>query len=79
MSGHMPGFGDPATWPPIGNHGDPRTADDEPKSEVEISQDLIDGVRSRIDAAETAVFRRDWQAFRIAMLDAHNLAGSLFQ
>lgn len=77
MSGHMPGFGDPATWPPIGNHGDPRN-EDEPKSELERSQDLLDEVRGCLDVAETAVFRRDWQSFRIAMLDAHNLSGSLW-
>ena len=74
---HMPGFGDSVTWPAIGNHGDPRN--DEPVDEVDQAHDLMGEIREQIDRAEAAVFRRDWQAFRIAMLDAHNLAGSLFQ
>lgn len=78
MSSHMPGFGDAATWPPMGNHGDPRR-DDEPADEVEQAQDLMGEIREQIDRAEAAVCRRDWQTYRLAILNAHDLAGSLFQ
>ena len=74
---HMPGFGDAATWPAIGNHGDPRN--DEPADEVDQAQDLMGEIREQIDRAEAAVCRRDWQTYRIAILNAHDLAGSLFQ
>lgn len=78
MSGHMPGFGDNATWPAIGNHGDPR-CDDEPKSEVDQALDLIAEIREQMDRAEASVCRRNEDAFRIAILNAHDLSGSLFQ
>ena len=78
MSGHMPGFGDSATWPAIGNHGDPRN-DDEPADEVEQAQDLMGEIREQIDRAEKAVFSREWETYRVAILNAHDLAGSLFQ
>lgn len=74
---HMSGFGDPETWPAIGNPGDPRN--DEPVDEVEQAQDLMGEIREQIDRAEAAVCRRDWQTYRIAILNAHDLAGSLFQ
>ena len=77
MMGHMSGFGDPETWPAIGNPGDPRN--DEPADEVEQAQDLMGEIREQIDRAEAAVCRRDWQTYRIAILNAHDLAGSLFQ
>jgi hypothetical protein len=73
----MPGFGDSATWPAIGNHGDPRN-DDEPADEVEQAQDLMGEIREQIDRAEKAVFSREWETYRIAMLNAHDLAGSLW-
>ena len=76
MSSHMPGFGDAATWPPIGNHGDPRN--DEPVDEVEQAQGLMGEIREQIDRAEAAVCRRDWQTYRIAILNVHDLAGSLW-
>jgi hypothetical protein len=73
----MPGFGDSATWPAIGNHGDPRN-DDEPADEVEQAQDLMGEIREQIDRAEKAVFSREWETYRIAILNAHDLAGSLW-
>ena len=75
--GHMSGFGDPETWPDIGNQGDPRN--DEPVDEVDQAQDLMGEIREQIDRAEAAVCRRDWQTYRIAILNVHDLAGSLFQ
>lgn len=75
---HIPGFGDSATWPAIGNPGDPRN-DVEPVYEVEQAKDLMGEIREQIDSAEAAVCRRDWQTYRIAILNAHDLAGSLFQ
>lgn len=74
---HIPGFGDSATWPAIGNPGDPRN--DEPVDEVDQAQDLMGEIREQIDRAEAAVCRRDWQTYRIAIINAHDLAGSLFQ
>lgn len=77
MMGHMSGFGDPETRPAIGNPGDPRN-DDDPVDEVEQAQDLMGEIREQIDRAEAAVYRRDWQTYRIAILNAHDLAGSLW-
>lgn len=76
---NMPGFGDSATWPPIGAHGDPRLSGPEPADEVEQAQDLMGEIRKEIDRAESAVCSRDRETYRIAMLNAHDLAGSLFQ
>ena len=76
MSSHMPGFGDAATWPPMGNHGDPRN--DEPVDEVEQAQGLMGEIREQIDRAEAAVCRRDWKTYRLAILNVHDLAGSLW-
>lgn len=78
MSGHMPGFGDSATWPAIGNHGDPRN-DDEPVDEVDKAQNLIAEIRKELDRAERAVFKRDDEDYSLAMLNVHDLAGSLFE
>ena len=76
--GDLPGFGDEATWPACcGTSGDPRIAGHEPRDEVEESQDLIAEIREQLDRAEAAVFRRDWPTYRLAMLKAHDLAGSL--
>ena len=44
---------------------------------MEESQDLIAEIREQLDRAEAAVFKRDWQTYRLAMLNAHDLAGSL--
>ena len=78
--GDLPGFGDEATWPAYcGAHGDPRLSGPEPADEVEQAQDLMGEIREQIDRAEAAVCRRDWQTYRLAILNAHDLAGSLFQ
>lgn len=74
---HVPGFGDSSTWPAIGHHGDPRN--DEPVDEVDQAQDLMGEIREQIDRAEAAVCRRDWQNYRIAILNVHDLSRSLFQ
>ncbi len=77
--GDLPGFGDEATWPKFcGASGDPRLAGSVPRDEVEESQDLLAEIREQIDRAEAAVFRRDWPTYRLAMLNAHDLAGSLW-
>ena len=44
---------------------------------MEESQDLIAEIREQLDRAEAAVFKPDWQTYRLAMLNAHDLAGSL--
>ena len=76
MSGHLPGFGDPATWPAIGNHGDPRN-DDEPKSEIEDAIEFLDQAKRYVDDAEAAIFRRDWQEYELAKLNLYELAGGM--
>lgn len=53
-------------------------AEYEPRDEVEESQDLIAEIREQLDRAEAAVCRRDWQTYRIAILNAHDLAGSVW-
>ena len=75
----LPGPGDSATWPAFcGAPGDPRCEGAEPRGEVEEAQDLLAEIREQIDRAEAAVFRRDWQTYRLAMLNASDLAGSLW-
>lgn len=75
---HMPGFGDSATWPPSGWPGDPRN-DDDPVDEVDKAQNLIAEIRKELDRAERSLFKRDDEDYRLAMLNVHDLAGSLFQ
>lgn len=53
-------------------------AEYEPRDEVEKSQDLIAEIRQQLDRAEAAVFKRDWQTYRLAMLNAHDLARSVW-
>jgi len=53
-------------------------AEYEPRDEVEESQDLIAEIREQLDRAEAAVFRRDWPTYRLAMLNAHDLARSVW-
>ncbi len=53
-------------------------AEYEPRDEVEKSQDLIAEIRQQLDRAEAAVFKRDWQTYRLAMLHAHDLARSVW-
>lgn len=77
MSGHMPGFGDSATWPAYcGAHGDPR---DDDTSEIDKHLDLIDEIEEQLVQARSHLCRRDEDAFKLAILNAHDLAGSLFQ
>lgn len=75
----MPGYGDSATWPPFcGTPGDPRESV-APVDEVEQAQNLLAEIRGQIDRAETAVFRRDWETYRLALCNAHHLAMSVFE
>lgn len=75
----MPGPGDDATWPPFsGAPGDPREAV-APVDDVEKAQNLLAEIRGQIDRAETAVFRRDWETYRLALCNAIDLAGSVFE
>lgn len=53
-------------------------AEYEPRDEVEKAQDLLAEIRQQLDRAEAAVFKRDWQTYRLAMLDAHDLARSVW-
>ncbi len=53
-------------------------AEYEPRDEVEKSQDLIAEIRQQLDRAEAAVFKRDWETYRLAMLNAHDLARSVW-
>lgn len=75
----IPGYGDSATWPPFcGTPGDPRESV-YPEDEVEQAQNLITNIRGQIDRAETAAFRRDWETYRLALCNAIDLAGSVFE
>lgn len=71
------GPGDSATWPIGVGPRDPRY--DEPTSEVDEAQDLMAEMRREIDRAEAAVFRRDWQTYRISILNVHDIARSLYE
>ena len=75
---HMPGFGDSATWPAIGNHGDPRN-DDDPVDEGDKAQNLIAEIRKELDRAERSVFRRHDEDYNLAMLNVHDLSRSALQ
>lgn len=75
---HMPGFGDSATWPPIWWPGDPRN-DDDPVDEVDKAQNLIAEIRKELDRAERSLFKRDDEDYSLAMLNVHDLAGSIFE
>lgn len=77
MSGHMPGFGDSATWPAIGNPGDPRN--DEPADEIEQALNLIEEIRKELNRAKRSLINRDNGDYILAMLNVYDLAGSLFQ
>ena len=77
----MPGYGDSDsdTWPPFcGANGDPRESV-APVDEVEQAQNLLAEIRGQIDRAETAAFRRDWETYRLALCNAIDLAGSVFE
>lgn len=75
----LPGYGDEATWPPYcGSPGDHRETAESPPDQVEQSQNLLAEIRGQIDRAETAVFRRDWETYRLAMCNTVDLAGSIF-
>ena len=74
-----PGYGDDATWPPFsGAPGDPRESVAQ-VDEVEQAENLLAKIRGQLFRAETAVFRRDWGAYRLAMCNAAELAGSVFE
>lgn len=76
----LPCYGDEATWPPYcGSPGEPRETAKSPPDQVEQSQDLIAQIRWQIDRAETAIFRRDWETYRLAMCNTHDLARSEFE
>jgi len=75
----IPGYGDEATWPPFsGAHGDPREAV-APVDEIDQALNLLTEISSQIERARTAVFCRDRKTYHLAMCNAHDLAGSVFQ
>lgn len=37
---------------------------------------LLDEIRGQIYRSETALFKRDWEAYGLAMANVHALAGS---
>lgn len=76
----LPGYGDEVTWPPYcGSPGDPRETAESPPDQEDQSQDLLAEIRGQIDRAETAVFRRDWETYRLAMCNVHDLSRSEFK
>lgn len=72
----MPGYGDAATFPVgvVWPDAEPEEVD-----EVHEAKSLIAELRKEIDRAEKAVFSHEWETYRLAILNAHDLAGSLFQ
>ena len=69
--------GDSDTWPEHSDApGDQRN--DDGTDEIEQAQDLMLEIHEQIDRAEAAVFRRDWQTYKLAVLNVHDLAGSLW-
>lgn len=72
---HMPGLGDAETMP-IGSY---RHEDDEERqTDAEKAQALIGEIRRHLSLAHSAVYKRDWQEYRLQMADAHHLAGSIW-
>jgi len=68
------GYGDAVTW---GGHTPPE--EDSTETWYERAGRLIEEIKEHADRAATAAFRRDQEAYRLAMLNVHELAGSLFQ
>ena len=65
-----PGPGD--MMPPFAGHPhDPRTPEDE-VSDVESLQDMIASIRAYLDAAELALFRRDFDKLRYPLEKARH-------
>lgn len=76
---NLAGYGDEVTWPPYcGAPGDPREIAPA-TDEVEQAQDLLSEIRGQLDRAETALFRRDWETYLLAMCNAHDLARSVLE
>ena len=74
-----PGYGDDATWPPFsGAPGDPRESVAQ-VDEVEQALNLLTEIGGQTERARTAVFRRDWETYRLALCNAIDLAGSVFE
>lgn len=75
----LPGYGDSATWPAYcGAPGDPRFAGEDPRDYVEEAQTRLEEIREQLDRAETALFRREWDTYRLAMLNAHDITRRLW-
>ena len=75
----IPGYGDSATWPPFcGTPGDPRESV-APVDEIEQALNLLAEISEQIESARTAVFCRDRKTYHLALCNAHDLAGSVFQ
>jgi len=75
----MPGYGDSDTWPPsIGAPGDPRESV-APVDEIDQALNLLTEISGQVERARTAVFCRDRKTYHLAMCNAHDLAGSVFQ
>ena len=72
---HMPGLGDAETMP-IGAY---RHEDDaESQTDAEKAQDLIGDIKKHLSLAHAAVYKRDWQEYRMHMCNAYHLAGSVW-
>ena len=75
----IPGYGDSATWPPFGGApGDPREAVAQ-VDEIDKALTLLSEISGQVERARTAVFRRDWETYRLALCNAIDLAGSVFE
>ena len=75
----MPGYGDSATWSQFsGAPGDPREEVAQ-VDEIDQAMNLLAEISGQIERARTAVFCRDRKTYHLAMCNAHDLAGSVFQ
>ena len=75
----MAEYGDSATWPQFsGAPGDPREEVAQ-VDEIDQAMNLLAEISEQIERARTAVFCRDRKTYHLAMCNAHDLAGSVFQ
>ena len=82
MSAHMPGPGDPITWPPCDDHPhDPRTPDvadsEEMSDEAAAALEVCQEIRLWLELAERGLQRGDLLQFRASMESAQRYLSSM--
>ena len=75
----MAEYGDSATWPQFsGAPGDPREEVAQ-VDEIDQAMNLLAEISGQVERARTAAFCRDWETYRLALCNAIDLAGSVFE